>query len=80
MSAIPARMGVLILLFSVDWRAGLAMSTFAAFALVILMLIRRRAIPYWVQLRQVSADFSSFLKSSLRVSRIRVATGPELPL
>jgi ATP-binding cassette subfamily B protein/ATP-binding cassette subfamily C protein len=41
------------------------MSTFAAFALVILMLIRRRAIPYWVQLRQVNADFSSFLEEQL---------------
>ncbi len=58
-------LGVLILLFQVNWLVGLAMSTFAALALVILMLIRRRAIPYWVQLRQVNADFSSFLEEQL---------------
>jgi ABC-type multidrug transport system fused ATPase/permease subunit len=58
-------LGVLILLFQVDWRVGLTMSVFAALALVILMLIRRRAVPYWVQLRQVNADFSSFLEEQL---------------
>ena len=58
-------LGVLILLFQVNWLVGLAMTTFAALALVILMLIRRRAIPYWVQLRQVNADFSSFLEEQL---------------
>src|SRR3989440_1961478 len=58
-------LGVLILLFQVNWLVGLAMSAFAALALVILMLIRRRAIPYWVQLRQVNADFSSFLEEQL---------------
>ena len=58
-------LGVLVLLFQVDWRVGLTMSVFAALALIILMLIRRRAVPYWVRLRQVNADFSSFLEEQL---------------
>ncbi len=53
--------GILVLFFLVDWRIGVTMSAFAAVALVIMVLMQRRVVPYFVKLRQVNAEFSSFL-------------------
>ncbi|GAC1347898.1 MAG: ABC transporter ATP-binding protein [Ktedonobacteraceae bacterium] len=58
-------LGVLILLYFVDWRVGLAMTLFSLLALLVLMFIRRRAIPRWAALRQMSADFYGFLGEQL---------------
>jgi ATP-binding cassette, subfamily B, bacterial len=58
-------LGVLILLYFVDWRIGLAMTLFSILALLVLMFIRRRAIPRWAALRQMSADFYGFLGEQL---------------
>ncbi len=57
--------GILALLFRVDWRVGLAITLFALIALVILISIRSRAVPYWVADRQASADFFGFLGEQL---------------
>lgn len=53
--------GVLALLFLVDWRIGLALSTFVALALIIMLRIRAYATPFWAAERQKSADFYGFL-------------------
>src|SRR5712692_5749680 len=45
--------GVLVLLFRVDWRVGLAATAFALVALLILIRIRSRAVPYWIADRQM---------------------------
>ncbi|TMD59147.1 MAG: ABC transporter ATP-binding protein, partial [Chloroflexi bacterium] len=56
---------ILVLFFLVDWRVGVTMTAFAAIALLIMVLIQRRVVPFFVKLRQVNAEFSSFLGEQL---------------
>jgi ATP-binding cassette subfamily B protein len=53
--------GVLGLLYHVDWRVGLGMSAFVALALIAMLRIRTVATPSWAAERQASADFFGFL-------------------
>lgn len=53
--------GVLILFFTIDWRVGVAMTIYADVTYVMLMYLRRRAIPRWAAWRQMSATFFGFL-------------------
>lgn len=57
--------GALALMFREDWRIGLAMSAFAVFAIFLLVRIRSFAVPYWKEVRQVSADFFGFVGERL---------------
>ncbi|MBA2754572.1 MAG: ABC transporter ATP-binding protein [Chloroflexia bacterium] len=53
--------GVLALLFRVDWRVGLGLGAFIAIALATMLRIRALATPAWAAERQASADFYGFL-------------------
>ncbi len=53
--------GVLGLLYHVDWRVGLGMSAFVVLALTAMLRIRAVATPSWAADRQASADFFGFL-------------------
>jgi ATP-binding cassette subfamily B protein len=53
--------GVLGLLYHVDWRVGLGMSAFVLLALAAMLRIRAVATPSWAEERQASADFYGFL-------------------
>jgi ATP-binding cassette subfamily B protein len=53
--------GVLVLLYHVDWRVGLGMSVFVVLALTAMLRIRAVATPSWAADRQASADFFGFL-------------------
>jgi ATP-binding cassette subfamily B protein len=53
--------GVLGLLYHVDWRVGLAMSAFVALALTAILRIHAIASPFWAADRQASANFYGFL-------------------
>jgi len=53
--------GVLGLLYHVDWRVGLAMSAFVVLTLTALLRIRAVATPSWARERQANADFYGFL-------------------
>jgi ATP-binding cassette subfamily B protein len=53
--------GVLVLLFLVDWRIGLGLSIFVTLALIAMLRIRAMATPSWATERQASADFYGFL-------------------
>ena len=57
--------GVLILFFQIHWLVGVVLTTFVALVFTFLMTIGRRATPLWKVLRQVNADFSSFLGEHL---------------
>lgn len=57
--------GVLLLLFGINWRVGLAVSVFALTALLILIGIRSRAMPRWIAERQMNANFYGFLGEQL---------------
>jgi ABC-type multidrug transport system fused ATPase/permease subunit len=54
-------LGVIALLAHLDWRIGLAIGTFVALALFVLLRIRAAATPFSVAERQASADFYGFL-------------------
>lgn len=54
-------MGVLVLLYLVDWRVGLVLSAFVVLALIAMLRIRALATPHWAAERQASADFYGFL-------------------
>jgi len=53
--------GVLGLLYHVDWRVGLGLSAFVALALTAMLRIRAVATPAWAMERQASAAFYGFL-------------------
>ena len=53
--------GVLVVLWFEDWRAGLSLTVFALSALALLMRLQRFAIPAWSAYRQLSAEFFGFL-------------------
>ncbi len=54
-------LGVLGLLYHVDWRVGLTMSAFVVVALSAVLRIRAIATPFWAADRQASADYFGFL-------------------
>ncbi|HLJ35811.1 MAG TPA: ABC transporter ATP-binding protein [Ktedonobacteraceae bacterium] len=58
-------LGVLALLFQIDWRVGLSISAFALLALLVLLRIRGLAVSLWVKDRQMDADFFSFIGEQL---------------
>ncbi|HEU0115925.1 MAG TPA: ABC transporter ATP-binding protein [Thermomicrobiales bacterium] len=58
-------LGVLALLFHVDWRIGLGLSAFVALALAVVLRIRAVSTPLWAAERQASADFYGFVGESL---------------
>jgi ABC-type multidrug transport system fused ATPase/permease subunit len=57
--------GVLVLLFREDWRVGIALSVFAAIALVALWRMRDMASPHWKAEREASAEQFGFLEERL---------------
>ncbi|MGH2346260.1 MAG: ABC transporter transmembrane domain-containing protein, partial [Chloroflexota bacterium] len=54
-------LGVLALLFHVDWRIGLGLSAFVVVAFAVMLRIRAAAIPIVAAERQAGADFYGFL-------------------
>jgi len=57
--------GVLLLLFQIDWRVGVSVTVFALLALYTLIRIRGRAVPAWTAERQLNAEFYGFLGEQL---------------
>jgi ATP-binding cassette subfamily B protein len=54
-------LGMLALLYHVDWRVGVVMSTFVMLAVATILRIRALATPSWDADRQAHADFYGFL-------------------
>jgi len=57
--------GVIVVLFAEDWRAGLTIAFFALTALFILIRLRNIAVPHWGSYRQSGAEFFGFLGEQL---------------
>ncbi len=57
--------GVLVVLWGIDWRAGLAMSGFAGLGLTAMGRVRNIAVPFWEAARQAAADLSGYLVERL---------------
>lgn len=53
--------GILVLLFTLDWRIGLGLTLFTAIALVIMLWLRAEATPHSAAERQAAAEFYGFL-------------------
>ena len=53
--------GILVLLFTLDWRIGLGLTLFTVIALVIMLWLRAKATPYSAAERQAAAKFYGFL-------------------
>jgi ATP-binding cassette, subfamily B, bacterial len=58
-------LGVLTLLFRVDWRVGLAFGFFVVIAALTLRKLRSLAIPHWLATRQASAESYGFIEERL---------------
>jgi len=58
-------LGILVVLFFEDWRAGVCLSIFVLLALSTLIGLRTFAIFPWAQYRQVSAEFFGFIGEHL---------------
>ncbi|MCA1992481.1 MAG: ABC transporter ATP-binding protein/permease [Coleofasciculus sp. S288] len=57
--------GILIVLFLEDWRAGLALTLFTLAALSFLTRLHSYAVPSWIALRQIHAEYFGFLGEQL---------------
>lgn len=57
--------GVLGVLFTVDWRVGAVLSVFALLILALMVRLRVIAVPYWSEHRQASADLFGFIEERL---------------
>jgi ATP-binding cassette subfamily B protein/ATP-binding cassette subfamily C protein len=58
-------LGVLVVLWTIDWRVGLALTVFALITLVLMMSMRAIAVPFWKASRQASADLFGFIEERL---------------
>jgi ATP-binding cassette subfamily B protein len=65
MSNMVLLIGVLIVLFQVDWRIGLGMTLFVIFALFLMKQIRTMAAPFWVKVSIARAEFYGFVGEHL---------------
>lgn len=57
--------GVLLLLMSIDWRIGLALTGMAVLALGLMLRLRHLAVPRWTVARAASAELFGFLEERL---------------
>lgn len=58
-------LGVVLLVWREDWRAGIALAGFAIVALLVLARLRTIAVGRWVRVREVSAQMYGFLTERL---------------
>lgn len=58
-------LGVLVLLWSEEWRIGLVLTAFSLATLAAMNSIRGIAVPYWTAARQASADLFGFIEERL---------------
>src|SRR5438477_243771 len=57
--------GVLALMYTIDWRVGLAMSVFVLITLGLINKMRDLSVPHWRLARQASADLFGFIEERL---------------
>ena len=67
--------GILILLFRIDWRAGLSLTLLALIALGVVNSLRDTAIPLGEAARQASANLFGFIEERLSGTEDIRATG-----
>ena len=58
-------LGVVALLWAIDWRVGGAVTVFTALALIAVNVLRNVGVPHWTAARQAHADLFGFLEERL---------------
>ena len=58
-------LGVLVILFTIDWRVGLSMTFFVLLTIFVMNKLRNFSVPYWRTARQANADLFGFLEERL---------------
>lgn len=68
-------LGVIALLVREDWRVGVVVSAFTLVALYLLTYIRTVSVPYWMAVREKSAQFFGFIGEHLAATEDLRANG-----
>lgn len=71
-------LGVLVVLWTIDWRIGLAFTVLATTAFVSMGKLRARAVPFWMDAHQASAELYGFLEERLAGTEDIRASGGNL--
>lgn len=58
-------LGVLAILYTIDWRVGLSMTFFVLLTMFVVNKLRDFSVPYWRTARQANADLFGFLEERL---------------
>ncbi len=58
-------LGVLAVVWTLDWRVSAALAVYAVVVLVLMLLFRSIAVPYWTRDREASASLFGFLEERL---------------
>src|SRR5688572_29421659 len=61
-------LGVLVVLWSIDWQVGAVLTIFAIVVLLTLAGIQRIVVPYWKVARQSGAELYGFLEERLNAT------------
>jgi ABC-type multidrug transport system fused ATPase/permease subunit len=69
--------GILVVLFTVDWRVGSSITAVIVLTIVILGRLRNLAVPHWTKERQASAELFGFLEERLNSTEDIRANGAE---
>jgi len=69
--------GIVSMLFREDWRVGLPMGLFAVVTIVVLVEVRKMAVPYWTKYRRLTAQFFGFIGEQLTGTEDIRANGAE---
>lgn len=67
--------GALVLLYTIDWRVGLALTLFVAVTFGIWTYIQRIAVPYWERERETNATFFGFIGENISATEDIRANG-----
>jgi len=69
--------GIVSMLFREDWRIGLPMGAFTVLTLVVLVAVRKLAIPHWTKYRKLTAQFFGFIGEQITGTEDIRANGAE---
>ena len=67
--------GVLVMLYREDWRAGLGLTVFAGLAIYVMLRVRTIGVPRWIASRQKTAEAFGFLGEVLHGTEDSAPTG-----
>jgi ABC-type multidrug transport system fused ATPase/permease subunit len=70
-------LGVIVLLWGVDWRAGAGLAVFAGLAFATMSAMRGITVPYWRRARQASAELFGYIEERLGGTEDVRASGAE---